>query len=169
MMSRYFDPDDSFWLRQRSILGAFASDHLVGTVAIECRRDSEYTELTDNEWDQFFQRFSQLELDVYNTWHASYMRTFLLAPMNSLTLHSLAVLPSYRGNGIARRLIEEAVLTLGKCDTEHLYTETARVAKLVKMFKTQGFKVVRKSFSWSERLEYGQWGSVLMKYEEIRG
>lgn len=168
-MARYFDPDETYWMRQRLILGAFDADRIVGTVAIQCSNILEEREFTDREWACFFDRFSEHELDVYNTWTSSYSKTFLLAPENSLTLHSLAVSASYRRNGIARKLIEKAASLLERNECEHLYTETARVDRLVKMFRDLRFKVVRKSFSWSERLEYGQWGSVLMQYEETRG
>jgi len=168
-ISRFFDPDESYWQRQRFILGAFDIDHLIGTVAIEpaCRREP--LELTDDEWDRFFNCFTERELDIYNTWNSSFIKTYLLAPDNTLNLHSLAVSTHHRRKGIAHKLIEHAVHLLSQTETEHLYTETARDAKLMSVFREANFTVVRKSFSWSERFEYGQCGSVLLQYHATRG
>lgn len=80
-------------------------------------------------------------------------------------MHSLSVAPPFRRTGLATHLIGLAIDELSADEKKELYVETARQRYLVKLFSKQRFRIVRKSFSISEKLEYGQWGSVLMKYD----
>lgn len=161
---RFFESDHVYRRRQLLLVGAFSASGMVGTVAIQMNAPHQSAGLTDDEWGKFFGRFSQQELKAFDTWSASLQKTYLLAPANALTLHSLAVATDYRRKGLAGKLIDYAVSELSQVDRKRLFVETARQSYLVNLFAKHNFRVVRKSCSLSEWLEYGQWGSVLMQH-----
>ena len=167
-IAQFFEPDDMYRRRQLLLVGAFSANRMVGTVAIQVNARHPSAESTGDEWDKFFGRFSQQELSAFDTWSASLQRTYLLAPENALTLHSMAVATDHRRQGLASKLIEYAVSELSEVDRKRLFVETARQGYLVNLYAKHNFRVVRKSCSLSEWLEYGQWGSVLMQHDTGR-
>ena len=163
-IARIFYPDLAYAKHQRLVLGAFIGDTLVGTLAVGRSDAPVGTALQQHQWDEFFESFSQLELDYFNRCTASLMSTYINAPPGTLTLHSLAVDSRFRYRGVARHLIHEAVNHLDRDERDVLYVETFRIRWLVRLFKSCSFATVQKSLSLSERLQYGCWGSVLMRY-----
>jgi ribosomal protein S18 acetylase RimI-like enzyme len=149
---RYFDPDPLYWHRQRLIIGAFSGGEIVGTVAIQKSKLQQIPEWSEADWERFFTQFSQQELNIYKTWNTSLSKTFIWAPENSLTMHSLSVAPPFRRTGLATHLIGLAIAELSQDEKRKLYVETARQRYLVKLFSKHRFKIVRKSFSISEKL-----------------
>ena len=162
---RIFDPDSLYWRRQRLIIGAFSAGEMVGTIAVQNSNPQQALEWSDAQWESFFHHFSHEELNTYDTWNASLWKTSLCAPENSHLMHSLSVAPSFRLTGLATKLIGMAIAELSQNEKKELFVETARHRYLEKLFSKHGFRVVRKSFSISEKLEYGQWGSILMRHE----
>lgn len=165
-IARFFDPDGEYVNRQRLVLGAFINGELIGTVSVERTEPCRETELDEDQWNAFFEKFSTRDLDVFNTWNESLRRTIIGAPHGSLTLHSLSVTPAFRRMGIAPALIRAAISGLNDQERIHLYTETVRLRWLIRLFESLSFAVVQKTFSLSERLEYGCWGSVLMRFRD---
>ena len=80
----------------------------------------------------------------------------------------MSVATDYRRKGLASKLVDYAISELSDVDRKRLFVETARRTYLVNLFARHSFRVVRKSFSLSEWLEYGEWGSVLMQYDAGR-
>lgn len=162
---RIFDPDTLYWGRQRLIIGAFSEGEMVGTIAVQNPNSQQALEWSDAQWARFFLHFSHEELNKYDTWNTSLLKTSLRAPENAYLMHSLSVAPSFRLTGLATKLIGLAIAELSQNEKKELFVETARHRYLEKLFSKHGFRVVRKSFSISEKLEYGQWGSILMRHE----
>lgn len=167
-MGRMLDPDARYFQRQRLALGAFVAGAMIGTVAVEPVSNSLPTP-TEYDEERFFAMFSEQETVVYHTLLESFNKTFIGAPLGALTVHSLAVMPEYRQLGIARSLVRFAVNHLSAEERSALYIEFARLKWLVKFGASVGFAKVRQTFSLSERLEYGCWGSVLMRYQPDNG
>jgi len=163
-MTWLFENDEEYFKRQRLILGAFESNRLIGTVAIQKTTPRDAAEWSEDQWNVFYDRFTQTEFDAFDTWNSSLSKTFLNAPHHSLALHSLAVSPKYRRRSVATRLISAVISNLSSEERNFLFAETARRGYLTNLFVKNGFRAIRRSFSLSERLEYGQWGSVLMRY-----
>ena len=163
-IAHFFDPPRMYAARQKLVLGAYNSKTLVGAVAVQTVQDLPEVGARENQWNVFFSRFTQHDLDVYTELTMALLKTYIGSPIGSLCLHSLTVSPEYRGRGIAKRLIETLLCELDDVDREILYVETARNTKLTRLFESTGFRSVRKTFSISERFEFGCWGSNLLKY-----
>lgn len=159
-----FDPCRSYLRRQRFVLGAFDSGRMIGTVAVERSGTERGCELAEHEWDAIYTRFSERDLDIYDTLQSALSKTYIGAPDGSLTIHSLGVETEYRGKGIGTRLLLSAIDELDRDEHPSLYVEIARIRWLQNLCESVGFRVVRRTFSISERLEFGLWGSVLMRY-----
>ncbi len=163
-IAHFLDPLRNYAARQKLILGAYSSQELVGTVAVQTAEDLSEQILREDQWTVFFSRFTQHDLDVYSELSSALMKTYIGAPSGSLTLHSLTVASEHRRRGIGRKLVETLLRELDSRDHEALYVETARGANLARLFEAVGFRSVRKTFSFSQRLEFGCWGSNLLKY-----
>lgn len=161
-IARLFDPDDRFFNRQRLVVGAFVQDQLIGTVAVETTSAMTATDLPDNH--EFWDRYGQHDLDLFTTLYESLTRTYIGAPNGALTIHSLSVALAHRRNGIASALLQCVINALTQDEKASLYIECARRRSLTMLGRSVGFACERKTFSFSERLEYGCWGSVLMRY-----
>ena len=161
-IARVLEPDAEFAERQRLIVGAFLGDEIIGTVAVERQVDLPALELPDDH--VFWQRFTEHDLHVYCALNDSLCKTYIGAPQDSLAIHSLAVRSDCRQRGIARSLLEYAIGELEHDERISLYIEFARIKWLCRFGDSLGFETVRRTFSISERLEYGCWGSVLMRY-----
>ncbi len=161
-IARILDPDTEYRKRQRLVVGAFLGEEIIGTVAVERQVELSAPELPDHH--VFWKRFTEHDLNVYCTLNDSLRKTYLGAPQDSLAVHSLAVRPDFRQRGIARSLLEYVLADLNSSELASLYIEFARIKWLCKFGASPGFEAVRRTFSISERLEYGCWGSVLMQY-----
>ncbi len=161
-IARHLEPDEVFFARQRIVAGAFLDRTLIGTIAIEPTHSIHEVDLVDS--DAIWDRFTEHEVNVYCTLTADLERTYIGAPPNTLTAHSLAVHPDHRRRGIARSLLVHTLAALTHAEQRSLYIETARNKHLVRLCESVGFVPVRRTFSLSERLGFGSWGSVLFRY-----
>lgn len=165
-IARLFDPDPTFFAHQRLVVGAFVHNQLIGTVSVELA--TELTEANLPSHHEFWERYGQHDLDVYSTLNESLTQTYIGTPNGAYTIHSLAVTPDHRRKGIATALLRYVIRALTQEEKTLLYIEFARHKSLIKLGAAVGFAPVRKTFSLSERLEYGCWGSVLMRYATQR-
>lgn len=168
-IARELDPDAQFGNRQRLFAGAFIADKMIGTVAVERVSDTSFPERSTDEDERFWNRFTEHDTSVYDTLQSSLNKTLIGAPVGSLSIHSLCVSPSYRRCGIARSLVRHVITCLDANEQLSLYIEFARLKWLRRFGVSLGFTTVRQTFSISERMEYGCWGSVLMRYQVRNG
>lgn len=163
-IASHFDPDEIFRRRQRLLLGAFDGDEMVGSVGVECASDHLPTELTNDEVDRLSNMFSDHQLSAFATLQNGVSKTYIGTPAGSLTVHSLTVESGYRHNGVARSLVQQAIASLDLSERRSLYIEVARLRWLKRFVESLGFLTVRKTFSLSERLQFGCWGALLLQY-----
>lgn len=168
-IARDLDPDALYGGRQRLLAGAFIGGKMIGTVAIERVSDAVFPERTADEEDRFWDRFTEHEVSVYETLQSSLNKTLIGAPSGSSTIHSLGISPAHRRCGVARSLLQHAITCLDASEQLSLYIEFARLKWLRQFGVSLGFSTVRQTFSISERLEFGCWGSVLMRYQPHNG
>lgn len=168
-ITRELNPDAQYGDRQRVVTGAFSGGELVGTVAVEAVTDASIPDRTMEQEERFWSRFSEHDAGVYDALICSLDKTLIGSPVGSLTLHSLAVSPAFRRRGIARSLLYHTIESLDADEQLSLYIEFARLKGLRSLGASLGFSTVRQTFSISERLEYGCWGSVLMRYRLADG
>lgn len=146
-------------------MGAFFGGDLIGTASVEHVNDEASPERSEEDDERFWATFSDHEVNVFNTHQDSFCKTIIGAPAGSLSVHSLAVSPGNRHRGTARSLIQFIIDSLTETERLSLYVEFARLTWLRRFGRSLGFSIVRQTFSISERLEYGCWGSILMQYQ----
>lgn len=157
-------PDERLVANTKFGLGAFDGSDLVASILCVCQSGLTNQALTESEEEALWDNVSDEELERYQVLYESYWRTFIGAPDDALLLSSLSVAEGYRRQGLARRLICEAIETVPESERELAYIEVARIRWLQRLCETTGFRLERKTFSVSERLEYGCWGSALYRY-----
>ena len=164
-IARDLDSDPAYWGRQRLVVGAFFEDDMIGTASVEPVTKQTSPERTEEEDERFWAAFTDHEASVFDTLQQSLCTTIIDAPVGSLSIHSLAVLPAHRKQGTARSLVRFIIDALEETERSSLYIEFARLKWLRQFGCSLGFTIVRQTFSISERLEYGCWGSILMRYQ----
>lgn len=158
-------PDEELGKRQRLVVGAFFADKIIGTVGVERTTSTPLPERTSEEDERFHAKYTQYERTRFLTLWSNLCRTYIGAPDGSLTIHSLAVATDHRRGGLARTLVNYAIDSLDETERCSLYIEFARRKFLTRFGTSLGFKTVHKTFLISERLQFGCWGSVLMRYQ----
>ncbi len=144
-IARVLDSDAEYANRQRLMVGAFLGEQVIGSACIERQIALTAPELSDDH--EFWQQFNEHDLNVYCTLLDSLRKTYIGAPPDSLTVHSLAVQPAYRQRGIARLLLEYAIGELSPKERKFLYIEFARLKWLCQFGASLGFQTVRRTFS----------------------
>lgn len=157
--------DAQFGDRQRLLVGAFSGEKMIGTVAAERVSDLPLPKRTEDDDKRFRTRFTEHEMTVYQTLETDLAATYIGAPAGSLIIHSLGVSTSHRRGGVARSLVDHAIKSLDDNEQLSLHIEFARIKWLEQFGTSLGFSTIRKTFSFTERLQYGCWGSVLMRYQ----
>lgn len=150
-----------FIAKQRIMLGPFHGQRLIGVVFVSAIHRLAELGSTDVDWNPVLARFSEHEAQVFCTLAADWSKLLIGAPDGSLSLHTLCVALEYRGRRIATKLISEAITLLSDDERSSLYIEVARISSHLRMCKSAGFQIVRKSLSLSARLHFGCWGSAL--------
>lgn len=169
--TRYFEalgivePAFEYFSRQLRILGAFCDGTLIGTIGLlQVPVEAEFAALSQAVIDHFQREFTEQEAVKFDALNVSLAATFIGAPERSYLIHSLHVLPEFRRQGVAKNLmsaiLDGATLEQKAC----LFIETARERSLRRFVESFGFKCVKQTFSFSERLEYGTWGSLLFQH-----
>jgi GNAT superfamily N-acetyltransferase len=164
-IARKLDPDSAYLKRQRLNVGAFYTGELIGTASVERVTEKPFSELSDEDNKWFSLAFTEHEVKVYDTLQQSLCKTIIGAPIGSLSIHSLAVSLDNRNQGVARHLLRYIIDSLSERERLLLHIEFAKLKWLQRFGRSLGFKTVRHTFSLSERLEYGCFGSVLMRYQ----
>ncbi len=160
----FLDPVGPYVARQLFVLGAFREDLLIGTVAVEKTSLSRNADIGEIGTDALLRRFSEHDILVYSTLAIAHRRIFIGAPEASLYIHSLSVDESRRRIGIATQLIRTAIELLNDQQRLSLYMEVPRLKWVQRWGESLGFRPLRKTLSLSQRLEFGCWGHVLMRY-----
>ena len=159
------DPAPEYFSRQIRTLGAFSGGTLIGTVGLQqVPAETERHDLPETVVEQFHREFTEHDAVVFDTLRCSLEATFIGAPELSYEIHSLHVLAKFRRQGVATNLLNAILNACTLEQRECLFIETARERPLRQFVETFGFKCVKRTFSCSERLEYGTWGALLFQY-----
>lgn len=163
------DPAPQYFSRQDRTLGAFSRGTLVGTIGLhQVPIATELHNLPQAVIDNFYREFTERDAVVFDALRNSLAATFIGAPEQSYEIHSLHVLADFRRQGVATQLMT-AILDASTLEQKTcLFIETARERPLRRFAETFGFKCVKRTFSFSERLEYGTWGALLFRYAAER-
>lgn len=149
----------------RLAVGAYDEGRLVGAASVSVALGPDAWKDVQHDWDAIEERFSNHELGVYFTLLGDWNRALIGAPEGSLFVHSLCVEPSHRGRGVGRRLVAGAIERLETAERGTLFMEVARRRGWRRFCEPLGFRAMRRTLSLSDRLQFGCWGVVLLKYE----
>lgn len=153
--------------RQVRILGAFNSETLIGTVGLLRVPDEQpQTAASESTMEKFCEVFSEHDADVFDTVVNELLATYIGAPVGSLLINSLCVMRRHRRQGVARMLLDAIVDSVENDFIPPIYIEVSRGLPIQKMLSTLQFRVVKKTFSFSEWFQFSTWGSVLMMREQ---
>lgn len=149
------------------------NNQLVGTVCLaqvpvghDYREMSDY-ELSDEESETFWQKFSEGDLLEYQKVHRELAQTYIGSPPGSYLIHSLHVSPDCRRQGIATKMLRELLARLSTTQSQNLFMEMARVSSLQRFAEQLGFHCVKKTFSLTERFRFGCWGAMLFQWQGV--
>lgn len=159
------EPASSYAENQRLMVGAFCDREIVGAVFVSQPGLPSASKASMDAWDAVLEHYSEHELNVFSTLSLEMLRAVIDSPYDSLLVHTLCVDHSYRRTGVARKLLSEVIERLTKMEHSMLYIKIARIRHHVRLCEKLGFKVVKQRFSISDRLQFGCWGSTLLRYE----
>jgi ribosomal protein S18 acetylase RimI-like enzyme len=158
-------PAYAFADRQQLMLGAFHGDRIVGTVFVTSGAMQLSTAADESVWEMVRARYTDHIVDVYATLQKDILKSMIPSPSRGHLIHTLCVDSAYRRQGIAKSLLLEVTNTLNSTELAALYIQIARIKGHLRLCESVGFKVVRKRFSPSDRLQFGIWGSILLKFD----
>ena len=168
---RYFDaveivdPGPQYFSRQFRTLGVLTKGSLIATIGLlRVKPEFDVLPLPQDRIDHFYSQFTDHDANVFDALNASLKNTVIGAPANSFSIHSLHVLPQFRHKGVATSLMRSILRACTPEQKENLFIETAREKPLRQFVESFGFKCIKRTCSFSQRLQYGTWGALLFKY-----
>jgi ribosomal protein S18 acetylase RimI-like enzyme len=158
-------PATALAAQQRLMLGAFHGDRIVGA-AFVMPAALQLNYVADEEiWERVRAKFTDQVVNIYATLYSDMVSSMIKSPSEGLLVHTLCVDSAFRRQGVARRLLLEATKSLSASELAALYVQVARTKGHRRLCESVGFKVLRLRFSFSDRLQFGIWGSILLQFD----